>query len=363
MFYKRISILIFLFCLFLSGCSDKPITLDDVVSIGDDIVDVFGKDDSDSYGNSTSIAMLEIPPSLDDPNYNDALKVPKSIDASGQILEMTEAPVLPNYIDMTIIKQGNARWLEIQVDPVSLWPYLSQFWISQGYKIKIDEPINGILETNWKKNEINFDSATKLINNKDFNYNASKEKFRVRVEREPNGFSNIYLSNQIMEADDVINDNKIIWKKKNSDILREAEMLVRLMEFFGTSREVAIESLNNSEKSNEKLYIDLIDFNGIPAILIKDSFSKMWREIGLSLDRSGLVVQDYNRDKAIYTITSSEIAGKEKAYEIKLTRRGNRYLVTAHNSNTRETISYKDARQILKYILSAYNPIVAKKIN
>ena len=314
MFYKKISLFTILFFLFLSGCSDKPITVDDVVGIGDDIAEVFGKDDSDNYGNSTSIAMLEIPPSLDNPNYNDALKVPKSIDASGQILEMSEAPVLPTYIDMMIIKQGNARWLEIQTDPVSLWPYLTQFWRSQGYEIKIDEPINGILETDWKKNEINFDSETNLINNEDFNYNASKEKFRVRVEREPNGFSNIYLSNHIMEADDVVNNNKIIWKKKNSDISREAEMLVRIMEFLGTSREEAIESLNNSEKNNDQLYIDLIDFNGIPAILIQDSFSKMWREIGLSLDRSGLVVQDSNRDKAIYTITSSEIAGKKKLF-------------------------------------------------
>ena len=361
MFYKKISLLTILFFLFLTGCSDKPITVDDVVGIGDDIAEVFGKDDSDNYGNSTSIAMLEIPPSLDNPNYNDALKVPKSIDASGQILEMSEAPVLPTYIDMMIIKQGNARWLEIQTDPVSLWPYLSQFWRSQGYEIKIDEPINGILETDWKKNEINFDSETNLINNEDFNYNASKEKFRVRVEREPNGFSNIYLSNHIMEADDVVNNNKIIWKKKNSDISREAEMLVRIMEFLGTSREEAIESLNNSEKNNDKLYIDLIDFNGIPAILIKDSFSKMWREIGLSLDRSGLLVQDYDRDNAIYVISSAKIEGKEKIYEIKLTNRGDKYLVTAHSSNRLENISYKDARKILKHILSSYSSTVAKK--
>ena len=122
-----------------------------------------------------------------------------------------------------------------------------------------------------------------------------KRKFRVRLERQPNGYSNIYLSNHILEADDVINKNKIIWKKKDSDISREAEMLVRMMEYFGTSRDLAIESLNDSEKNNKQFFIDLIDFYGVPAILIKDSFSKMWREIGLSLDRSGLLVQDQNR--------------------------------------------------------------------
>ena len=91
-------------------------------------------------------------------------------------------------------------------------------------------------------------------------------------------------------------------------------MLVRMMEYFGTSRDLAIESLNDSEKNNKQFFIDLIDFYGVPAILIKDSFSKMWREIGLSLDRSGLLVQDQNRNKAIYVISTSIIEGKETSY-------------------------------------------------
>ena len=331
--FQKIYTVFFLIFVFLSGCSDKPITVDDIVGIGDDISEVFGRDDSDNYGDSESIAMLEIPPSLDNPNYSDSLKVPKSIDASGKILEMSDAPVLPTYMDMTIIKQGIARWLEIQSDPVSIWPYIDQFWRSQGYEIKINEPINGILETDWKMNEINFRTESKLIDNKDYNYNAYKEKFRVRLERQPNGYSNIYLSNHILEADDVINKNKIIWKKKDSDISREAEMLVRMMEYFGTSRDLAIESLNDSEKNNKQFFIDLIDFYGVPAILIKDSFSKMWREIGLSLDRSGLLVQDQNRNKAIYVISTSIIEGKETSYEVKLTKRNDKYIVTAHKVN------------------------------
>ncbi len=359
-FIKTPYILFCLFFLALSGCSDKPITFDDLVSIKDDITEVFDKDDSGNYRDSESIATLEMPPSLDDPNYSDSLKVPKSIDASGQILEMSDAPVLPTYIDMNIRKQGIARWLEVQIDPVSLWPYINQFWKSQGYQIKINEPINGILETNWKKNETTFASESKLIDNEEFNYNVSKEKFRVRLERQPNGFSNIYLSNHILEADDVVN-NKILWKQKESDITREAEMLVRMMEYLGTSRDIAIESLNSSEKEGEKIYIDLIDFYGIPAILIKDSFSKLWREIGLSLDRSGLVVKDHNRDKAIYIISTSKIEGKERTYEIKLTNRSDNYLITAHKANKSENISYDDSRILLKHIMSAYGLGVANK--
>tara|TARA_B100000767_G_scaffold275140_1_gene310658 strand:- start:4503 stop:5579 length:1077 start_codon:yes stop_codon:yes gene_type:complete len=358
MFYRII--LFFLFTICISGCSDKPITIDDIRGLGSDIAEVFGKDDSDNYGDSKSIAMLEIPPSLDSPNYSDSLKVPKSISLNGELQSLSDAPVLPSYIDMTIINQGIARWLEMQYDPVSLWPYLKQFWIAQGFEIIINEPINGILETEWKKNQINFESEGKLLNNKDFNYNSSKEKFRVRVERQPNGYTNIYVSNHVLEADDVVNEGKIIWKKKESDLSREAEMLVRMMEYFGNNRDVALESLNESGKYDNKVSIDLIDFYGVPAILIEESFSKMWRKIGLSLDRSGLLVTDQNRDTAIYIISTDQISNKETSYEIKLTKREDKYIITAHKLN-KSKITNRDARKILKHIMHAYGADIASK--
>jgi uncharacterized lipoprotein len=136
-------------------------------------------------------------------------------------------------------------------------------------------------------------------------------------------------------------------------------MLVRMMEYFGTNRVVAMESLNESEKYDKKVSIDLIDFYGVPAILIEESFSKMWREIGLSLDRSGLVVTDQNRDKAIYIISTNQISNKETSYEIKLTKRKSKYIITAHKLN-KSKISNKDARKILKHIIYAYSSNIAK---
>ena len=355
-------LLLFILSLFIfSGCSDKPITLGDIAGIGDDFAEIFGKDDSKDYGDSESIAKLEIPPSLDNPDYSDSLIVPKSIGVSGEIVDFSDAPVLPSYIDMKIFKEGIARWLEIQSDPISLWPYINQFWIAQGFEIKTNEPVNGILETRWKKSEISFATDSSLLNNEDFNYNITKEKFRVRVERQPNGHTNIYLSNHILEADNVVDKTKILWKRRDSDITREAEMLVRMMEYFGNSRDEALVSLKDSEKDEQKIFIDLIDFYGAPAIIIEDSFSKIWREIGLSLDRSGLLVQDFNRDKEVYVITTDIIEGKEVSYEIKLTKRKEQYLVTVHKHNTKTVISYNAARNILKHILAAYGSSVAKK--
>ena len=79
--------------------------------------------------SSQSVAMLIIPPRLDTPQYTENLKIPKSIDGrDGEIDELVNAPVLPKFINLEIRKEGVARWLEVEVDPVSLWPYVVKFW-------------------------------------------------------------------------------------------------------------------------------------------------------------------------------------------------------------------------------------------
>ena len=57
---------------------------------------------------------------------------------------------------------------------------------------------------------------------------------------------------------------------------------------------------------------------------------------------------------------SDFLEGKEKIYEIKLTDRNDKYIVTAHKVDKLEKISYDDARTILKHIVSAYGSSIAK---
>ncbi len=355
-FHNKIFTSYLLFFFLLHGCSGKPITLTEISDIADDISNVFNKDDSGDYGNSKSIANLEIPPSLDSPNYSNAINVPRAINAKGELSDLSNAPILPKYMNMQIVKQGIARWLEIDSDPATLWPYINEFLKSQGYEIILSEPLNGTIETEWKKTEIIFDTESDFLSNQDTNYSAAKEKFRVRLERQPNGYVSLYLSNHLLQAEDVLSNGNIIWKQKEPDLYREAEMLVRIMEYFGTKRDIALKSLKDSEKNDKNLYIDLIDFYGVPALLLKDSYSKMWREIGLSLDRNRFFITDTNRNKAIYTVTTNMIEGKEVSYEIKLTKRdNNNYIVTVHSVDKLNKISYENAKKILKHILFSYS--------
>ncbi|MEC7885230.1 MAG: outer membrane protein assembly factor BamC [Pseudomonadota bacterium] len=357
----RTSKIFFIFFIFLlTSCSDKKLTIDEIVDIAAESVegatDIFDQNDSEDYASSESVAMLEIPPQLDTPDYTSSLKVPRSVSASDDdIKSLLNAPVLPKYLEMEIRKDGIARWLEIKIDPVSLWPYIKRFIEAQGYEIETSNPVTGIIRTNWKEIRRYISSRSKL-NDHNENFSEAREKFTARMEREPNGYTKVFLTQQLLEVEGVLKNKKIVWKKANADPSREVEMLVRMMEYFGNTRQESVASFNSSEKESKENYIDLINFEGIPAILLDDTFSRVWREVGLSIDRAGLTVEDYDRQNAIYIVSTKDSLPNysHKEIEIKITTRRKKHIVTAHAISSKKPLEKEFSRKVLRHILAAY---------
>jgi outer membrane protein assembly factor BamC len=50
---------------------------------------------------------------------------------------------------MRIEKAGDARWLHTTLTPEQLWPQLQAFWVERGFVLKTDEPVTGVMETDW----------------------------------------------------------------------------------------------------------------------------------------------------------------------------------------------------------------------
>lgn len=351
--YIKILTIISLF-IFVTSCSDKPLTLGDIGEAAaesfENVTGVFDEEGSEDYMSSQSVAMLIIPPRLDTPQYTENLKIPKSIDGrDGEIDELVNAPVLPKFINLEIRKEGVARWLEVEVDPVSLWPYVVKFWEMQGYTISYKNPITGSIETDWKEISRNIKVERKLKTHNE-NYSTYKEKFFTRLEREPNGYTNIFITQEALEIDNVLDNKKILWKKIEPQIFREAELTIRLMEFLGNSRNESIALLNDSEKENtNKFYLDLVNFGGAHALVTKDSLSKAWREIGISINRSGMRILDFDRTKFIYLISSND----NEKFEIKIATRNQDIVITAHKVDNNQKY-LNSTKTILQAILNAY---------
>jgi outer membrane protein assembly factor BamC len=322
----------------------------------------FGSD----YSDSGSSNPLEAPPDLVTPQWEESLEIPKTANDRVSALE-TQGPalgaaVLPEFVDVRVRREGPTTWLEVDSDPVTLWPLMRRFWQDEGYSLSADEPTLGYIETEWKQN------TNRSVNAelKQESYDITGEKFRTRLERQPNAVTNVFLTQRGAEVAAINKNNQILWKPQPPNGERENEMMIRLMEFLGTSRQDAQQKLAGADA--QFLYLDIKDIGGVPVLVVGDIFSRVWRRTGVALDRSGLVVEDHDRNKGVYFVAvdfappgvSSEVPSEEvktqKAYyEFHLLSQGKQTLVTAHQvSKESGVIDPNTAKQLLKRVVAAY---------
>jgi len=139
-------------------------------------------------------------------------------------------------------------------------------------------------------------------------------------------------------------------------------MMIRLMEFLGTERQDAQQKLAGADA--QFLYLDIKDIGGVPVLVIGDIFSRVWRRTGVALDRSGLAVENHDRNKGVYFVAvdlapagipTEEVNTQKVYYEIHLLGQGKQTLVTAHQVNKEAgVIDSNTAKQLLKRVVAAY---------
>ncbi len=312
------------------------------------------------YGEAGSIGGLEAPPELVTPEWDESLTIPQTANDRVSAVETygkaLDASVAPEFVDVSLRREGDLRWLEAEVDPVNVWPLLRSFWADQGIALDKDKPSAGIMETDWVEQ---IDSSNSGISNTR-EVAGTRSKFRIRVEREPNAVTNIFVSQRKTELS-TITEQGGVWTTAKSDPETEAEVMVNLMEHLGKSRQDAIFEVANTQ--GPRLHIDLQDIDGIPVLFVGDQYSRVWRRTGIALDRTGLSIFEQNRTKGVYYIDASNLdlpegmaALKSSRYQVHLLPQNAQTLITVHFADDVEgqVVSEHDARLILNQILSAY---------
>ncbi len=312
-----------------------------------------------NYGEAGSIGGLEAPPELVTPEWDESLTIPQTANDRVSAVETygkaLDASVAPEFVDVSMRREGDLRWLEAEVDPVNVWPLLRSFWANQGVILDKDIPSTGIMETDWIEQ---IDSTRSGVTG-GREVTATRSKYKMRVEREPNAVTNIFVSQRKSELQ-AITDDGGVWVSAQSDPEEEAEIIVNLMEHLGKSREEALFEVANTEGS--RLYIDLQDIDGIPVLFVGDQYSRVWRRTGIAIDRSGMSIFEQNRSKGIYLIDARNLELPEglslerSRYQVHLLPQNAQTLITVHfpESSDSSVVSEQDARLILNQILSAY---------
>jgi len=259
---------------------------------------------------------LEVPPDLTQLQRDNRYAIPESskgvATASGYSLEQKTRPaadaaaVAPQAKgDLRIERDGTQRWLVVSQTPEQLWGPIKDFWQDSGFLINVESQDTGVMETDWAENRAKIPQD--FIRNTlgrvfDSLYSTGeRDKFRTRLERGPNGTTEIFISHR--GAEEVLTGSAketSVWTARPSDPGLEAEFLARLMVRLGAEETKAKAAVANAPTLQARSKL-LKTANG-SSVQVDESFDRSWRRVGLALDRVGFTVEDRDRSQGQYFV-------------------------------------------------------------
>ena len=258
---------------------------------------------------------LDVPPDLTQLSRENRYVVPgTAVSASSyQVAQPTQnVATAANAVgDVRIERSGTQRWLVVNRPADKLWTPVRDFWQESGFLLAQDQENLGIMETDYAENRAKvpqdfirstlgkvFDSA----------YSTSeRDKFRTRMERRPDGNTEIYISHRGMQevvtgtkGGNAATGDSTVWQPRPTDPELEAEFLRRLMVKLGVTQEQSKALIAAGAPQQQTSRVAMV--NNQPVVQMSEDFERAWRRVGLALDRTGFTVEDRDRSQGTYFV-------------------------------------------------------------
>ena len=279
---------------------------------------VVGTDKVD-YKSAKKASTLDVPPdltqlqkdnrySLPDTNQGVATASGYNAQKGGGVLPLASAGSVATAgnASLRVERSGNSRWLVVQQTPEALWPQLKAFWEDAGFTLALDMPSAGIMETEWNENrqkipqDIVRNSIGKVFDS--LYSSGERDKFRTRLERLPDGSTEIYISQRgVEEVFAGPQKESTVWTARPNDAGLEAQFLARLMTRLGGSDEAQSKAAV-AGAIVQPLHATLSGAAGARQLVVDEGFDRAWRRVGLALDRVGFTVEDRDRTQGMYFV-------------------------------------------------------------
>lgn len=287
-----------------------------------------GREDAIDYKSAASPrASLSVPPDLTQVPESTRYRVPDAPGATSysdysseqarrqaQAGELAAASVLPQRDNMRMNRDGDNRWLTLQMPADEVYNKALDFWREQGFNIRSQNPQAGLIETDWAENraKIPQDFLRRTIG-KVFDQawdSGEREQFRTRLERGPNGAIEVYFTHQHM-VEQIVSESQTKWVPGDSNPDLDAAMLARFMVFLGAAEDQA-EAQLASASAAQQTAPQTIRGSGREGMLeIDESFDRAWRRVGLALDRGNFTVEDRDRTAGEYFVRYVDVDAQQ----------------------------------------------------
>lgn len=281
---------------------------------------------------------LELPPDLTLVQSESNFELPE-VFAGDDADARDRIPVLAKVESLRVEGSENLYWLSVEEPVDSLYRQVKNFWASEGYRLTLDEPVIGVMQTEWILKEVGTSQdkrnwLERLFSKEDLS--ATQDQFRTRIERIQQGKSRIYVAHRGAEYNYVLDtsDRGLIpdeddnnWRLRQPDPELEIEMLSRLMVYLGLQRVQVDQKMANIKLFQPRAFLKLNADENSPFLIVKDPYQIAWNRIHHNLERmnfeiaesvykSGLVdvvgifvvnldVEDSNKRGGLFSLSSA----------------------------------------------------------
>lgn len=315
-----------------------PLLVVTLLSACDSIPFIDNKSDYKAAGRSKP---LEVPPDLTSVRSSSTYNVPGATSYSSftqgqeEIQQNGPQPVLADIKNVRMVKAGSQRWLVVNAPAEKIWPVIRDFWLDQGFAVRVENPEIGVMETEWldsdaiKPKEDNRSYGEKFDSWMDrLSGMADKRKFRTRLERgEKEGTTEVYMTHRTVAGAPDDGKNYVVTqlgkvdtgyradaKVKNNagqefDADLDAELLRRLMVKLGLDEQNAQTVI--TQAATEKRAEVIKEKDQSVTLKLNEPFDRAWRRVGLALDRIGFVTEDKNRSEGIFYVRYADTEAED----------------------------------------------------
>lgn len=268
-------------------------------------------DNSVDYKSVVQTDPLSIPPDLtqaaSDPRYRAPAsgtttfsQFQQAGQASAKGVSSSQSSVLPTRPDMRVMRDGELRWLVVDMPADKVFSLTADFWVESGFALDVTDPKAGLMITNWAENRAKIpesfirDMLGKVLEG--LWDSGTRDKFSTRIERISNNRTEIYISHKHMEEKNNTTQGQVDvrWMNGKEDPGLNAAMIARLMVFLGEDVDGARKKMGQAQSAKEDTKVTTPEGDK-SALIIAESFDRAWRRIGVALDSGNFAVDDRDR--------------------------------------------------------------------
>lgn len=344
-------------------------------------------DDSVDYKSVVRTDPLTIPPDLTQAASDPRYRAPASgsttysqFQQQGQAQaaaknapqNTAQSAVLPTRSDMRVMRDGDLRWLVVDMPADKVFSMAADFWTETGFTLDVTDPKAGLLVTNWAENRAKIpESYIRQALGKVLEGlwdSGTRDKFSTRIERVSANRTEVYISHKHMEEKDYSTQGQVNvrWYNGKEDPGLNSAMLARMMVFFGEDVDGARKKMAQAQAPASPEAAKVIATAEKTSMVLAEPFDRAWRRVGVALDSGGFAVDDRDRSAGDFYVRyvdtdtgakreepgffsrlfGAKDPAKAPTYRLHLTQKGNNTEVTVLDANGQRDTSETAQRML-----------------